>query len=52
MPLFRTRFPHYYTASRAAAVSEKDGVNRENVVTCCSDGTRPVIFKIERLYEE
>ena len=28
----------------------KGWMNRENVmITCCSDGTRPVIFKIERL---
>jgi uncharacterized repeat protein (TIGR04076 family) len=28
----------------------KGWMNRENVmITCCSDGTRPVIFKIERI---
>ncbi len=28
----------------------KGWMNQENVmITCCSDGTRPVIFKIERI---
>ncbi len=32
----------------------KGWMNEENVmITCCSNGTRPVIFKIERIdYEE
>lgn len=31
----------------------KDWMKEENtMITCCSDGTRPVIFKIERLEED
>lgn len=44
---------YIYTGLQGGSIM-KDWMKRENeMITCCSDGTRPVIFKIERIdYEE
>ena len=40
---------YIYTGLQGGSIM-KGWMNQENVmITCCSDGTRPVIFKIERL---
>lgn len=43
---------YIYTGLQGGSIM-KGWMNRENImITCCSDGTRPVIFKIERIDEE
>ena len=44
---------YIYTGLQGGSIM-KGWMKRENeMITCCSDGTRPVIFKIERIdYEE
>lgn len=44
---------YIYTGLQGGSIM-KGWMNKENVmITCCSDGTRPVIFKIERIdYED
>ena len=40
---------YIYTGLQGGSIM-KGWMNQENtMITCCSDGTRPVIFKIERL---
>ena len=43
---------YVYAAMNGGAI--KDGWNRDDgvMIACCNDGTRPVIFKIERVGEE
>ncbi len=44
---------YIYTGLQGGSIM-KGWMNRENImITCCNDGTRPVIFKIERIdYED
>lgn len=40
---------YIYTGLQGGSIM-KDWMKNENeMITCCSDGTRPVIFKIERI---
>ncbi|WP_293490613.1 TIGR04076 family protein [Prevotella sp.] len=43
---------YMYTGLQGGSIM-KGWMKRENeMICCCSDGTRPVIFKIERIDEE
>ena len=43
-------FSHYIYAALQGGTIMKDWMNRDDImIPCCPDGTRPVIFKIERI---
>ena len=44
---------YIYTGLQGGSIMKGWMKNENEMITCCSDGTRPVIFKIERIdYEE
>lgn len=43
---------YIYTGLQGGSIMKGWMKNENEMITCCSDGTRPVIFKIERIDEE
>jgi uncharacterized repeat protein (TIGR04076 family) len=43
---------YIYTALQGGSIMRGWMKNENEMIACCSDGTRPVIFKIERIDEE
>lgn len=43
---------YIYTGLQGGSIMKGWMKNENEMITCCSDGTRPVIFKIERMDEE